>query len=68
MRDAGDVTGLIEAYESTKQWNKRRMIRGAVSSLGEDAQTTMLDLLGDERWQRSAGAMLVDVTEDAFRP
>ena len=26
----------------------------------------MLDLLGDERWQRSAGAVLVDVTEDAF--
>ena len=66
MRDAGDVTGLIEAYGSTKRWDKRRMIRGALSSLGEDARTTMLDLLGDERWQRGAGAALVDVTEDAF--
>jgi hypothetical protein len=66
MKDACDVTGLIEAYGSTKRWNTRQAIRQAVSSLGQAAEVTMLDLLGDERWQRRAGAMLVDVTEDAF--
>src|SRR5659263_751531 len=60
LRDAGDVTGLIEAFEATKRRDKRRATRVAVEALGDGGRTALMDLLGDEHWQRSAGAVLVE--------
>lgn len=66
LRDAGDVTGLIEAFEATKRRDKRRATRVAVEALGDGGRTALMDLLGDEHWQRSAGAVLVELGEETF--
>jgi hypothetical protein len=66
LRDAGDVTGLLRAYGATRRRDLRAAICAAVASLGDDGRARLLDLLGEESWQSSAGGMLVELDEDVF--
>jgi hypothetical protein len=66
MRVESDVAGLVEAYESTKRRDRRRAILAALAKLGDNSRTTLLHLLGDGRWQRGAGAVLVELGEETF--
>ena len=66
MGDAGDVLGLIAVSESTKRRDKRRFVRAALANARRGRPGHPPGLLGDEQWQRSAGALLVELGEETL--
>ncbi len=58
--------GCSSSTASTKRRDTQARLRAAVASLGDSGRDTLLDLLGDDGLQRSAGAMLVELGEDLF--
>jgi hypothetical protein len=66
MRDDGDVAALVDAYAATKRRDTRRSVLVALARVGDEGRDALLDLLGDEERQRNAGAVMVELGEEAF--
>jgi len=61
-----DVVGMVQLYASTKRRDTRDTIIKGLDHLGEPARETLLDVLGGEELQRTAGAVLVEMGTASF--
>lgn len=66
LREAGDTAGLLQLYADATRRSGRRPVLAALAAQGDEAQASLLGMLGDEHLQRKAGAVLVELGEGCF--
>jgi len=66
LHDNNDVVGMVKLYGTTKRRDTSETIIRGLNHLGEPARLTVLDILGGEELQRTAGAVLVEMGTESL--
>lgn len=66
LHNSNDVVGMVKMYGATKRRDTSETIIKGLNHLGEPARLTVLDILGGEELQRTAGAVLTEMGTESF--